>query len=243
MLQRKDTYKYYFVVDGYAYHVGITNNPHRREQEHRSNFHRNGDLMVVGRRVTRTSALRWERGQRAIGAPTEGYSRWSPPKYDRVDSRPLTRSEQRSGQRPPSVASAEPDQSTDPLAPGEEILAKAGHILWAAHCDLVEQLSQEINRHNAPKFIRAQETMITAAIEYRRAHYRAMQERFPQWFDDQGNLMAQAPSYLHDIHNTSLSFWARLQTGFATFMDSLHNVFITESERKAKQARGKRNRR
>ena len=64
----RDTYTYVFYVSGRISHRGITNNPQRREREHRRN-HPSGRLKVVGRAKTKTSALRWEKKQRR----TRGY--------------------------------------------------------------------------------------------------------------------------------------------------------------------------
>ena len=63
MAKRKprDTYRYTY-SDGY---VGITNDPERRAGEH-SRAGRPGPMRVVGPRVTRESALRWERSQKIV---------------------------------------------------------------------------------------------------------------------------------------------------------------------------------
>jgi hypothetical protein len=56
----RDTYKYLYLHKGRARHGGITNNLARREREHRVRW-RDGTIHRVGRRVTRSSALAWER--------------------------------------------------------------------------------------------------------------------------------------------------------------------------------------
>lgn len=55
----RNTYRYRY-PDGYT---GITNNPRRRAGEHRR-AGRRGRMQIVGRRVTRASALSWERSQK-----------------------------------------------------------------------------------------------------------------------------------------------------------------------------------
>ena len=52
----RDTSRYTY-PDGYA---GITNNPKRRAGEHRR-AGRRGTMKIIGPRVTRKSALAWER--------------------------------------------------------------------------------------------------------------------------------------------------------------------------------------
>ena len=54
------SYKYLYVHRGRLRHGGITNNLYRREQEHSARWS-GGTIQQVGRRVTRTSALAWER--------------------------------------------------------------------------------------------------------------------------------------------------------------------------------------
>jgi len=56
----RDTYRYIYVHKGRRQHGGITNDLDRREQEHRARW-RGGTIHQVGRRVTRRSALAWER--------------------------------------------------------------------------------------------------------------------------------------------------------------------------------------
>lgn len=56
----RDCYKYHYVQGGRLRHGGITNSLYRREQEHRARWS-GGAVQQVGRRVTRASALAWER--------------------------------------------------------------------------------------------------------------------------------------------------------------------------------------
>jgi len=56
----RDTYKYAYAHQGRFPHRGITNDLYRREQEHRVRWP-GGTIRQVGRRVTRSSALAWER--------------------------------------------------------------------------------------------------------------------------------------------------------------------------------------
>ena len=51
-------------------HVGITNDPDRREQEHQNQFP-GSKLTVDGPKVTKDSAIKWENEQRDKGRPTE----------------------------------------------------------------------------------------------------------------------------------------------------------------------------
>lgn len=51
-------------------HTGITDDPERRQQEHRREFGENANLRPVGPKVTRESALNWEEEQRRKGKPT-----------------------------------------------------------------------------------------------------------------------------------------------------------------------------
>ena len=62
---------YAFCQDGnHVSHVGITNNPSRRRQEHVRNSGANGFLKVVTRAMSRPQARRWESRQ----SRTRGYS-------------------------------------------------------------------------------------------------------------------------------------------------------------------------
>ena len=65
---RRNTYNYTFRVGKKVSHRGVTNNPKRRQQEHRR-VRPNGKLTVNGRAKTRLSALRVERRQ----TKTKGY--------------------------------------------------------------------------------------------------------------------------------------------------------------------------
>ena len=67
-MARRNTYNYTFRVGRKISHRGITNNPRRRQQEHRR-VRPNGKLTINGRAKTRTGALRCERTQ----AKTRGY--------------------------------------------------------------------------------------------------------------------------------------------------------------------------
>ena len=64
----RSTYNYTFRVGRRVSHRGITNDPSRREREHRQ-FRPKGKLTVDGRAKTRAGALRVERGQ----SKTRGY--------------------------------------------------------------------------------------------------------------------------------------------------------------------------
>lgn len=59
---------------GHTAHVGITNNPARRRQEHIRNTGQNGCLKVVTKPMTRQKGLAWEQNQ----SRTRGYYRKPP---------------------------------------------------------------------------------------------------------------------------------------------------------------------
>ncbi|MCZ0942666.1 MAG: GIY-YIG nuclease family protein [Gammaproteobacteria bacterium] len=67
-MAKRNTYNYTFRVRRKVSHRGITNNPARREQEHRQ-VRPGGKLTVDGRAKTRKNALRAERKQ----TKTRGY--------------------------------------------------------------------------------------------------------------------------------------------------------------------------
>ena len=67
-MPRRSTYNYTFRVGREVSHRGVTNNPKRRQQEHRR-VRPNGKLVVHGRAKTRAGALRFERTQ----TKTRGY--------------------------------------------------------------------------------------------------------------------------------------------------------------------------
>ena len=70
MGKTRGTTKYRVVKNRKTVHVGITNNPERREKEHQREHGVNARLVKEGRRTTREGALRWEREQRSKGRPT-----------------------------------------------------------------------------------------------------------------------------------------------------------------------------
>lgn len=70
MGQKRDTTKYRVVKDRKTVHVGITNDPGRREQEHRRDYGKKARLVKEGRKTTRDGARRWEQKQRKKGRPT-----------------------------------------------------------------------------------------------------------------------------------------------------------------------------
>ena len=65
---KRDTYNYTFRVGRKVSHRGVTNNPARRQREHRR-VRAGGKLTVDGRAKTRARALRAERCQ----TKTRGY--------------------------------------------------------------------------------------------------------------------------------------------------------------------------
>lgn len=65
-MAERDTYKYQLKKGGKVVHRGITNDLNRREAEHQVQYP-GTTLKQEGRKVTRESALKWERqgGKRA----------------------------------------------------------------------------------------------------------------------------------------------------------------------------------
>lgn len=55
---------------GKILHTGITNDADRRLQEHQRDLGQNVKMRKVGPKVTRDSAISWERQQREQGKPT-----------------------------------------------------------------------------------------------------------------------------------------------------------------------------
>ena len=70
MGEPRNTTKYRVVTNRKTVHVGITNNPERREKEHQREYGRTARLVKEGRKTTRKGALAWERRQRDRGRPT-----------------------------------------------------------------------------------------------------------------------------------------------------------------------------
>lgn len=71
MTDKRDTYKYKFLVDGKIVHHGITNDLDRREKEHqnsRSSWEK-GKIEQIGSAVTHESAKEWERDQSKTQTP------------------------------------------------------------------------------------------------------------------------------------------------------------------------------
>ena len=56
----RDTQRYHFMKGRRIAHKGITIDPDRRESEHKAKYS-GGRLKKIGPKVTRKSALRWER--------------------------------------------------------------------------------------------------------------------------------------------------------------------------------------
>ncbi len=59
-MRKRDTYRYRLLKARKIVHSGITNDPARREREHRNDGVRFDRLETVGPPVTRPSALNWE---------------------------------------------------------------------------------------------------------------------------------------------------------------------------------------
>lgn len=59
-MAKRDTYRYELKQGQKVLYAGITNNPDRREAEHRNEGKRFGRMDVVGPVVKRSSAEKWE---------------------------------------------------------------------------------------------------------------------------------------------------------------------------------------
>ncbi len=59
-MAERDTYRYHYIKSRKIVHRGITNDLERREQEHHQNYG-DGSMKQIGLKVTRDSALKWER--------------------------------------------------------------------------------------------------------------------------------------------------------------------------------------
>jgi predicted GIY-YIG superfamily endonuclease len=57
---KRDTYRYRLLKDDRIVHSGITNDPARRQREHRRDGIPFDTLQVIGPPVSRQGALRWE---------------------------------------------------------------------------------------------------------------------------------------------------------------------------------------
>lgn len=71
MPEPRDTSKYAFMVGNQVVHRGITNDPDRREREHKASRKHwvSGRIIQVGNITTRNGALDWELGQRKTITP------------------------------------------------------------------------------------------------------------------------------------------------------------------------------
>ena len=59
-MSKRDTHRYHYISKGKIAHRGVTNDLGRREQEHRQTYG-GGWIKQIGPKVTRNSALKWER--------------------------------------------------------------------------------------------------------------------------------------------------------------------------------------
>ena len=70
MTKKRNTYKYHLKKGNRIVHTGITNDLHRREQEHQQEpGWKNTHITQVGRATTRAAALKWEQEQADKGKP------------------------------------------------------------------------------------------------------------------------------------------------------------------------------
>ena len=63
-MSKRDTHKYHLKGLFRIIRSGITNNPDRREKEHKRKYGKNVRLQTVGRRTTREGARAWEKRQK-----------------------------------------------------------------------------------------------------------------------------------------------------------------------------------
>jgi len=75
-MSKRDTYKYELKDGNKVLYVGITNDPERREQEHRQNKEF-GHMNVIGNRTTRNAAENWEENR--IGTYMNNHGGKTPP--------------------------------------------------------------------------------------------------------------------------------------------------------------------
>ena len=64
MIEKRDTYKYYFKRGNKILYAGITDDLERREKEHKNNIDKRGHILQVGRITTRDAAQKWERNRK-----------------------------------------------------------------------------------------------------------------------------------------------------------------------------------
>lgn len=73
-MRKRDTYRYRLLKGGKIVHSGITNDPARREREHRSDGIQFDTLQIAGPAVSRETALEWEGRplRKAVRRPRNG---------------------------------------------------------------------------------------------------------------------------------------------------------------------------
>ena len=69
MIEKRDTYKYYFKRGKKILYAGITDDLERREKEHKNNIDKRGHIYQVGGITTRDAAQKWEKEQERRGIP------------------------------------------------------------------------------------------------------------------------------------------------------------------------------
>ena len=70
MKDKRNTYKYHFLMGNKIVHTGVTNDLERRENEHRQQSgQQKGHIRQVGYVVNRKAAAEWEQQQQDAGKP------------------------------------------------------------------------------------------------------------------------------------------------------------------------------
>ena len=83
MHMERDTYKYELLDGNKVVYVGITNDPARREREHRAEGMKFTRMRIIGRISTNTGASNWEANRIATYKENHNGNR---PKYNANDS-------------------------------------------------------------------------------------------------------------------------------------------------------------
>lgn len=81
MAKKRDTYKYKELDGNKIVNIGITDDPKRREGEHKSEGHKFTKMQIFGSAVSRESAEKWEEQELAKYRKSHGGKN---PKYNKT---------------------------------------------------------------------------------------------------------------------------------------------------------------
>lgn len=81
-MSKRDTNRYKLTQDGKVLQYGVTDNPERRKQEHKEDGKQFSRMEVVGPKVTRETAERWEEERLASYRKSH---RGRNPRYNKTD--------------------------------------------------------------------------------------------------------------------------------------------------------------